>query len=114
MIKDESWTPPAPVDPHNLIKCRDQHRIEVSGLPDAAPRRIAELHTMYGLQSPDMQKMLRGVRARRAIDAIDVFHAIVKNEWDELTDRERILLRKVSVIINRMQRQAQAIANPNP
>lgn len=114
MIKDESWAPPAPTDPYNLVKCRDRHKIERSGMPGAMRRRIAELRTMYNLQPPQMQKMLRAVRARRAIDAIDVFHAIVKNEWDGLTDRERVLMSKISVVTTRMQRKLKGIANPNP
>lgn len=114
MIKDESWAPPAPVDPHNLVKYRDRHKIERSGLPGAAHRRIVELHDMYNLQSPKMQNMLRAVRARRAIDAIDVFHAIIKNEWDGFTDRERVLMSKISVVTTRMQRKLKGIADPHP
>jgi hypothetical protein len=114
MIKDESWASPAPVDPNNLVKYRDSHKIERSTLRGATRRRIAELRAMYDLQPPEMQKMLRAVRARRAIDVIDVFHATVKHEWDVLTDRERVLMSKISVVTTRMQRKLQGHANPHP
>jgi hypothetical protein len=46
--------------------------------------------------------MLRAIRARRGIDAVDVFHAIMRDQWGNMTAREKALWLRISPLATQL------------
>jgi hypothetical protein len=71
-------------------------------LPDADSKRKSELRAMYDNLVPTQARMLRAIRAQRGIDAVDVFHAVLRDQWGNMTEREKALWLRISPLATQL------------
>jgi hypothetical protein len=108
-MRDEFWVESGPADPLRLMLTRQYNKLEHSLLPEYAEKHKPELKAMYNRLTPNEQKMLRSIRARRALDSIDVFHAVMQHEWGNMTAREKVLMNNISTLTTRLQSKLQGL-----
>ena len=102
-MKEEHGLAPGPADPLGLMLKREYAGLEQSMLPGFDRARKAELKAMYARLPPDERKMLKSIRAQRALDSVDVLHAVIQHEWGNMTASERAIWSRVSTLTNKLR-----------